>query len=66
VELAARAGLDPRAALSLCAKVSARAGERAGDWNSAHPTDAVRVQALNRAIVEVLPLYEASSGALLR
>lgn len=59
VELAARAGYDPRAALTLWAKVSAAAPGRARDWMAAHPTDDLRVQALNRAIVEVMPLYEA-------
>lgn len=59
VELAARAGYDPRAAVSLWAKMSRKSGgKRPPEWLSTHPSPEQRTQDLKRYAERVLPLYE--------
>lgn len=60
VELAARAGYDPRAAVSLwekMAKVSGAAGAPP-QWLSTHPSHETRIADLRNYSQKVLPLYE--------
>lgn len=60
VELAARAGYDPRAAVSLwekMAKVSGGAGAPP-QWLSTHPSHETRIADLRNYSQKVLPLYE--------
>ena len=61
VELAARAGYDPHAAITLWQKM-ARAGGGGGAPNflSTHPTAADRIQDLQKYSEQVMPLYQAS------
>lgn len=58
VELAARAGYDPRAAITLWQKMAAAGGSRPPEFLSTHPSPASRMADLQQAIHKVLPLYQ--------
>ena len=58
VELAARAGYDPRAAVTLWEKMSARASGAPPQWLSTHPGHADRQRDLANYAARVMPLYE--------
>jgi predicted Zn-dependent protease len=58
VELAARAGFDPRAAVSLWNKMGALDGKAPPQWLSTHPSSESRVRDLQVYSQRVLPLYE--------
>jgi len=60
LELAARAGYDPRAALTLWQKMAQAGGAGGPGFLSTHPSSSDRMAALQRAIPSVLPLYEAA------
>ena len=60
VELAARAGYDPRAAISLWQKMNQLGGGRPPEFLSTHPAPESRQQDLGRVSDVVLPLYEAN------
>ena len=58
LELAARAGYDPRAGVSLWQKMAqANSGGRPPEFLSSHPTDASRVQQIEALLPTVMPLY---------
>jgi predicted Zn-dependent protease len=59
VELAARAGYDPRAAITLWEKMSAAAGSGGGpEFLSTHPSPESRIADLRDYSARVMPLYE--------
>lgn len=58
VELAARAGYDPRAAISLWQKMNTLGGGRPPEFLSTHPAPESRQQDLARIAELVMPLYE--------
>lgn len=60
--LAARAGYDPHAAVSLWQKMQARGGGGGPEWLSTHPNSSNRIQALERAIPSVMPEYRRATG----
>ena len=61
VELAARAGYDPRAAVSLWQKMGQASSGKAGpEFLSTHPSSATRIQDLQNYAARVMPLYEQS------
>lgn len=61
VELAARAGYDPRAAVTLWQKMgSLSAGNAPPEFLSTHPSAASRTADLTRIAEQVMPLYEAA------
>lgn len=60
VELAARAGYDPRAAVSLWKKMSQLDGGRPPEILSTHPAPESRVEELSGITAAVMPLYEQS------
>ena len=61
VELAARAGYDPRAAISLWEKMAKVSGGGAPpQWLSTHPSHETRINDLRDYSQRVLPLYEQS------
>jgi predicted Zn-dependent protease len=60
VELAARAGYDPRAAVSLWQKMATRSGGQPPQWLSTHPAHETRIRDLQDYAQRVLPLYETA------
>ncbi|HLR29659.1 MAG TPA: M48 family metallopeptidase [Paenalcaligenes sp.] len=62
VELAARAGFDPRAAVSLWQKMAQQGGAGSPEFLSTHPSPTSRIAQLEQAAQQVMPLYEASSS----
>lgn len=58
VELAARAGYDPRAAITLWQKMGALGGGRPPEFLSTHPSPASRMGDLRTAAERVMPLYQ--------
>jgi len=61
VELAARAGFDPRAAVTLWQKMGAASNNSSPEFLSTHPSADTRIGDLEDASQRVLPLYEATS-----
>lgn len=62
VELAARAGYDPRAAISLWEKMNRLGGDRPPEFLSTHPAPETREQDLARTADIVMPLYQQSAA----
>jgi predicted Zn-dependent protease len=58
IELAARAGYDPRAAVKLWEKMSATNGNGTPQFLSTHPSPDNRIQALNALVPTMMPIYE--------
>lgn len=58
IELAARAGFDPRAAVQLWEKMSTASGNGPPQFLSTHPSPTNRMQALNALVPQMMPLYE--------
>lgn len=58
VELAARAGYDPRAAITLWQKMGALGGSRPPEFLSTHPSPESRMNDLRVAAERVMPLYQ--------
>ena len=58
MEMAARAGYDPRAAVSLWKKMAQAKKGSPPQWLSTHPSGTSRIAELERALPKVLPLYE--------
>jgi predicted Zn-dependent protease len=57
MELAARAGYDPRAGVSLWRKMSAANRNAPPQWLSTHPSGKSRIAEIEKHLPEVLPLY---------
>jgi predicted Zn-dependent protease len=62
VELAARAGYDPRAAISLWEKMGRLGGGQPPQFLSTHPSAGTRIADLRVYAAKVLPLYETARG----
>jgi predicted Zn-dependent protease len=61
LELAARAGYDPRAGVTLWRKMmAASSGGRPPEFLSSHPAEASRVQQIEALLPTVMPLYVAA------
>lgn len=60
VELAARAGYDPRAAVTLWQKMGQASGSAPPQFLSTHPSPQDRARDLANYSAQVMPLYEAS------
>jgi len=58
VELAARAGYDPRAALTLWQKMGQASSGAPPEWLSTHPSNETRLRDLQSYVQKVMPLYE--------
>jgi len=57
LELMARAGYDPEAAISLWQKMSAQAGQSTPEFLSTHPAHDTRISGLKANLAKVDPLY---------
>jgi predicted Zn-dependent protease len=62
VELAARAGYDPRAAVRLWEKMAKLNDSQPPKWLSTHPPHEDRIKDLRIYAEKVVPLYQASKG----
>ena len=62
VELAARAGYDPRAAINLWEKMVKLGGSQPPQWLSTHPSHESRIADLREYSAKVMPLYQAAQA----
>lgn len=63
IRYAAKAGYDPRAAITFWEKMAKQKGSASTvKWLSTHPPDAQRISDLQRLMPEVIPLYDAARG----
>lgn len=60
LELMARAGYNPNAAITLWQKMQQASGGDAPQWLSTHPNSQSRINSLQALIPSVMPLYEAA------
>ena len=58
MELAARAGFDPRAGITLWKKMSAQNAQTPPQWMSTHPSSTNRIKDLELNLSKVMPLFE--------
>ena len=58
MELAARAGFDPRAGVTLWQKMSAANKNAPPQWLSTHPSGSTRIADIQANLPRVMPLYE--------
>lgn len=63
LDLAARAGYDPRAGVTLWEKMSAANRGAPPQWLSTHPSGPNRIRDIEQHLPEVLPLYEKAAAA---
>lgn len=57
MDIAARAGYDPRAGISLWQKMSQQSKSQQPEWLSTHPSGESRIYEMQRNLTDVLPLY---------
>jgi predicted Zn-dependent protease len=62
VELAARAGFDPRAAVNVWKKMSTLSSSQPPQMLSTHPANGTRIRDLEAAMPKVLPLYQVAAA----
>jgi predicted Zn-dependent protease len=58
MELAARAGYDPRSGITLWEKMAAASKGAPPQWLSTHPAGATRIAIIKKHLPEVMGLYE--------
>ena len=58
MELAARAGYDPRSGVHLWEKMQQAAQGAPPQWLSTHPSGQTRIDTIKKHLPEVIPLYE--------
>jgi len=62
LELAARAGYDPRAGITLWRKMQEASKGAPPQWFSTHPASDTRIKEIERQLPQVMPLYFRASG----
>ena len=60
IELAARAGFNPNAAVTLWEKMMQVSGSGGAEWLSTHPNPQTRIAAMKAKAQQLMPVYEAS------
>ena len=63
LELMARAGFDPREAVTLWQNMARAGGAGPPEFASTHPSSTTRISRLEALIPEVMPLYEQAKAA---
>jgi predicted Zn-dependent protease len=63
MELAARAGYDPRASASLWEKMLHVGGSQSPEWLSTHPSPETRLQTVRALAEKLMPVYEQAARA---
>ena len=58
LDLAARAGFDPRAGLGLWRKMAQMSSREGAQWLSTHPSHESRLSEIERHLPQVMPLFE--------
>jgi predicted Zn-dependent protease len=64
MELAARAGFDPRAGVSLWQKMAQASKGAPPQWLSTHPSGTTRIADIEANLPKVLPLYARAQESL--
>jgi predicted Zn-dependent protease len=62
LDIAARAGYDPRAGVALWQKMGMASKGAPPQWLSTHPAGADRIAEIRRHLPEVMPLYAHAKG----
>jgi predicted Zn-dependent protease len=62
MDLAARAGYDPRAGVALWQKMASASKGAPPAWLSTHPSGKDRIQEISKHLPEVMPLFAKSKG----
>ncbi len=65
MDLAARAGFDPRAGVRLWEKMAAASRRQPPQWMSTHPAHETRIEEIRRNLDKVMPLYAKATGRTL-
>lgn len=63
LEMMAKAGFDPRQAISLWQNMSAGGGKEPPEFLSTHPSNDTRIQGLTSYLPKVMPYYEQAQAA---
>ena len=63
MEIAARAGYDPRAGITLWEKMGAANKGAPPQWLSTHPASSTRIADMQAALPSVMPLYQRAKAA---
>ena len=63
MEIAAKSGFNPNAAVSLWQKMSQLGGARTPTMLSTHPSDEARIANLRKVVPAMMPHYQAAAGA---
>lgn len=65
IEMAAKAGFNPQAAVTLWEKMIKVGGDGTPEWLSTHPNPQSRIAAMKTEANRLMPIYEAARKALL-